>query len=983
MARDPLRTRSVIMRHRLVLLACALFAAAVACVPSGTAADAKELASFAIREPLGRTWTDEWLTRDVTLDPGGERIQVGRLALLAAAGEDPDAAAPEAVPAQFFGGRILADHEFIEKATKVRLRFRATIPKNTTVRFRVTDEGRTPPPWPHVTVTRKGERLVVANGVYEMGFDPRRPLPINAMRMARTPGTLGAFAWPEGVEAVAVENAWENGPAVTKLVRTFRFKDPAHRYTVHFAFRAGDPWIDIVDEGSLGPGSAVTLDLSALEADVVYHPHTYSPRTFRAGGKAEDTTFEPPQHPIATLAPIWQDIWFGGGPFVFVYRTGGPAGVGLAAVRGSQWQADEGVGLRALSLGVHGHPEKPGRVRVEVPTPGGRRRWALVLGPPEVRKAMGRMVRSHADTPLEKVLKEWVLDWQSDAPEHSCGFAHQWLDYFNKHALNPTTFPRRIRVPEGPVRSKDLAVLAYQFTNPDYWPGPEAGWGNVGNPNFHTDMYRIPLEVGLAMPDHPHARRWVQYGVEETRKNLMRDSFPGGAWAESLSYSSYFFNVVRMARRLREAGAATPFRDWPRFKEVATYLACMHTPVDPRYGSRQKAPIGDTHPGNYIEPLNALADAYRGVDEPFAEQLARFPRRWEHALDLSSREFYGFGAMLRGSPYDERHESFVTVKAGPARNHYQGDELSFYFASLGTPLAIDYACHYSPRPWSAAMHNRPDADGKRPLTLACRRAFASGDAADVFVADERTRRIRDVPMLPHETTKPGWEYPTATLAEQTPWTMRRYVMLVKHDPGRSKIADYLVVRDEISSPQPVGWNLHVLGRRIERDEVVFTFPGQLDVDLAAHVLTPEVGRVERRQWGWKHVKTSDLRTTKGKVYEQRFFGAWIPEDFKRGTWDGGEMATWLRLRADAGRSHWLVLLVPAARGRPVPTVDRLTATSARVTLGEESEVVHLGSGGTHQAAVARGGRTEVLQPAGTVPPWDRLDFTPAPPKASR
>ena len=36
------------------------------------------------------------------------------------------------------------------------------------------------------------------------------------------------------------------------------------------------------------------------------------------------------------------------------------------------------------------------------------------------------------------------------------------------------------------------------------------------------------------MPDHPHAKRWVQYGVDELHGNVMRDSYPGGAWAESL-----------------------------------------------------------------------------------------------------------------------------------------------------------------------------------------------------------------------------------------------------------------------------------------------------------------------------------------------------------------------------------------------------------------------------------------------------------------
>jgi len=367
------------------------------------------------------------------------------------------------------------------------------------------------------------------------------------------------------------------------------------------------------------------------------------------------------------------------------------------------------------------------------------------------------------------------------------------------------------------------------------------------------------------------------------------------------------------------------------------------------------------------------------VDEKVAEQLAKFPNKWAGALDISSREFYGFGAMLRANPYDNARESFVTIKAGPARNHFQGDELSFHFCSLGVPLAIDYACHYSPRPWSAAIHNRPDMNGKRPVAVAARRAFATSDAADVFVADERTTVINHVPMEPHLTTRPGWEYPETRLPQEKAWTMRRYTMLVKHDPGQSKIADYLVIRDEIASPEPVGWNLHVLGRDIKRNGAAFTFPGQLDVDLTAHIFGPPALEIEKRQWGWKNVKSADLRNTKGKQYEQKYFGAYLPKDLQRGTWDGGEMAKWLRLLGPAGLSKWLVVLVPHRQGKDAPEVERLSETSARVTLGKEVEVVHLGSDGKCQAALERGGKTAVLLEAGRVKPWAEVEFKPAPP----
>jgi hypothetical protein len=195
-------------------------------------------------------------------------------------------------------------------------------------------------------------------------------------------------------------------------------------------------------------------------------------------------------------------------------------------------------------------------------------------------------------------------------------------------------------------------------------------------------------------------------------------------------------------------------------------------------------------------------------------------------------------------------------------------------------------------------------------------------------------------------------------------------MLVKHP---SVLTDYLVVRDEIESPQPVWWNLHILARRIERDGHRFLFPGQLGVDTTLHVLTPTVTETQQRRWGWGGT-TADRRGKSGAAYEAACFGAVIPEDFVPGTWKNGEQAEWLRLRGAAGRTEWLTVLMPHRQGQPAPTVEKLSATSAKITLGDETEIVHLGSAATHQAAIERAGKLTVLLPAKTVKPWTELKF---------
>lgn len=903
---------------------------------------AGEVARFEIREPLGQTWTGDWLTQPITVTPSDTLRLLG-----------PDGVP---VPAQFTAGNVL---------------FLATIKANSTNVFTVVDDG-VPVTWTPL----RYDAGKVGNGIWELAFDATQPLPVPN-------GLPVKSVWPPGVEVAGVHDEWlERGPVRAVLRRTFLFKNTAHRYVITFDMRANDPWIGVVDEYALGKGTSIRVDLTELKADRVYHPYAYNARTFQPGGDTEDSTLEPPQHPIATLGPIWRDIWFNGGPFAFVYRTNAVVGIGFAAVRGSQWDAPEGVSLESQNLFVHGDKTEEARVWVELPTDAGKRHWALVIGQPELRKQMVGMIRRRADIPFDVVRKEWILEWPSSAPVLKGANTFGYLGgNFNEHQKNPTTIPRHVKrsLPaRGPVKSRELAALAYLFTNPDYWPGPKYKW-RIGNPNFHTDMYPTPFLIGLLMPDHPHARRWVDFGIENLKDQIDNDSFPGGSWKESISYSGAFFGIANYLDKAREAGFVNAFRDWPRIREIAQWFACMETPVDLRFGKRMQAPLGDTGFGSHVGALNELGESYRGVDARFSEQLRRFPAKWEDALDIGSRYFYGFGAALRGNAYDTHRESYVTIKAGPARNHYQGDELSFYFASLSTPLAIDYACHYSPRPWHAAMHNRPDMDDQRPVAIGVARAFVTNAVADVFVADERTTEINHVPLTPHETTRPGWEYPTTQLPADKPWTFRRYTMLVKH---ASDFPDYLVIRDEIESPQPVWWNLHVLARAIQRDNARFLFPGQLGVDTTLHVLTPDITDVQQRRWGWRG-SMNDRRGKKGADYEAACFGAVIPQDFVPGTWKDGEQAEWLRLRGPAGRTEWLTVLMPNRHGEPAARVEKLSATSAKITLRDETELVHLGSAATHQAAVERGGKLTVLLPANTVKPWNELEFTPIPSELDR
>ena len=253
-------------------------------------------------------------------------------------------------------------------------------------------------------------------------------------------------------------------------------------------------------------------------------------------------------------------------------------------------------------------------------------------------------------------------------------------------------------------------------------------------------------------------------------------------------------------------------------------------------------------------------------------------------------------------------------------------------------------------------------DGLSPIAVAVPKAFATDDTADVVVVDERTCRISHVPILPHETVKPGYEYPTTMLPEDAPWRMRRYIMLVKHDPTTSKMADYVVVRDEIHSPQSAWQNLHVLARSIEpQGEGRYFFPGQLDVDLTVHVCGTTPDRTEQRLWGWGG-NSSERRTVKGSEYEAKYLGHVIPENFRPGTWDesSGEQSQWLRLRAPQGRTIGCLCLRRITAVRKLPTWSRLVRIRSASRWGKNRRRSIWAPMANSQAAVRRRDETTRL-----------------------
>ncbi|GAB4182446.1 MAG: hypothetical protein Fur0032_23490 [Terrimicrobiaceae bacterium] len=428
---------------------------------------------------------------------------------------------------------------------------------------------------------------------------------------------------------------------------------------------------------------------------------------------------------------------------------------------------------------------------------------------------------------------------------------------YTEGMLNPTTAPRGIRAliwdssvnylwqksgtarVDGKDRSlssvnRNMATTAYIFSDPDFWNGRYYDWG-IGNPNFHTDMHNIPGMVAAQLNTHPDAKRWADYSKREIQADVARSSWqPGGGWTESPGYTGHAFSVfLPTAHAFRNSGLVDPFAEKP-FKDALDFNLNLVTPFDKRRGVRSLISIGDSNTDVRVENLQQAAMAYEKSDPPFASNLMAGARSAIKDGDLikpgtlgntlttanlgitanpdwklESRYFGGVGALMR-SRFGQPDEGLVTFKAGPARNHYQGDELSFTMWANGDYLAVDYSSFYSPRMNPDWTHNKVSFGLTASSPVAKVMAFESTPEGDLAVAENVNESLQ-LMTRPYASARSLWDYPEIRTA---PKTNRRLMLFVKH-PSGSPIADYLVVRDELSGQIRDTLNPELIRRRLE------------------------------------------------------------------------------------------------------------------------------------------------------------------------
>lgn len=727
-------------------------------------------------------------------------------------------------------------------------------------------------------------------------------------------GTVPALALANGKQT----HRW--APSETPLTDHPKFE---RFYEARIRFVWNDPWIDVNEQYRLPPcpgASAFGIHQYRIEwgkpeanaregayapIDTVTWVRWFEWDTF--GGNV-DQNWVPAQprpaqkgRPFALLRPIWNQGGAGAQDF-FLTRGGKDAPdaadapmFGVVAAFASKWLAPYGQTIAAYAYdGTRGacrFPLTDGQA-------GGvwyaQRAYGLCVGPRRAIPSLNNLVRRHTDWTLDAQANRYVLRWsgRADKPSAKAPTAHLYLERrYQDDFLNPTQRMTRNLKEFGKVApgtcGASHAAMGYIYTDLDHWAGWRFGWA-PGNPNFHTDKYMGAIYIASAMPDHPHAKDWLAYGLRNFQEDQRKVFFePDGVGYECPGYSGYSMNLqLDIAANLMKQKVPNPVAANPLFAKSARWHRHLLTPVDLRLGYRHEAPHGDTHrwTSGLVTGFGKLALLLRGSDSTSAAEFAAVGaelartgglkrEEWQKLLDeglsavkpaelakldWSSQAFEGFGAVLRNG-FGTDTESFISIKAGHTGGHYHNDDLTPHIFLDGRPVSLDYNCSYHPRGDHAALHST--ATFGRAGTVkhngrnvdveameqgggrAKRIAFATTDVADLFAAERTSDSLTLSPVFPDDAEF-SRNYPSR---EVSPIQHRRWVMLVKPQKG-SKMPAYAVVRDEIRGKEPAQLNLHLLAREIQGDGPLFRAQGQWDRDLSVFVAHASIEKVEKRAW---------------------------------------------------------------------------------------------------------------------------------------
>ncbi len=417
---------------------------------------------------------------------------------------------------------------------------------------------------------------------------------------------------------------------------------------------------------------------------------------------------------------------------------------------------------------------------------------------------------------------------------------------------------RTWRHPDHPESSRDFYAYGGEH-RPD-----RLVWTNC-LPNFQSDPMSALAQLSAMFKDHPDAKYWMRFALDDIDRQLDAYCGKSGAWEESINYALYTFSYFIITfKAVKERWGIDYFND-ERVRRFAGWLCRFFGPKDKRFDAYTWPAIGNAVvPQNQSEYLLCYAtelaedDPLRADCMAIWEKTAALCRPGEHypvvmgamaPLKISNIEYriskLGSEVMDEvGVSMRHRHtgpeESYLFQKIGFAKDHYEADESSFNWYAKGTPFCMDYGTYTSDVGVGGA-HNLVEITDEDPL----RRGYL----ADHLLTPALDYTHCEIPV----TLKLLWgKVRTFAEIENKDGKIDRnktpYFYIGDRNPVGPKTwkvrkmffikPDYLVIFDQVYGQVPHRYNLHFTGKDIKRKGQTVTAKGRFDLDLLAYVQHP-------------------------------------------------------------------------------------------------------------------------------------------------
>ncbi|MHB9131879.1 MAG: hypothetical protein ACYDBB_12440 [Armatimonadota bacterium] len=421
---------------------------------------------------------------------------------------------------------------------------------------------------------------------------------------------------------------------------------------------------------------------------------------------------------------------------------------------------------------------------------------------------------------------------------------------------------KEIMTPEEEATVRAVLVFsAHILAHPDYW-NTDRGLCSA-NPNMTSSILLPRGLVALQLAGHPKSKMWLQGAEDEFTSELKDWIAPGGAWVEDPGYQSASLDgMFMLAQGIKNVLGQDYFAD-PQFKATMDYYGFLLTPPDRRFPPTRKPEdtstppmvlpsIGDMFSG-YMTCYNGwMAGATAKTDPAYSARQQFYWKGQNSYLGMAgraagitlamtnaelpaiapaelSRSFPGFGSVLRTSWTDPK-ASYIAHRTGPFVHHYHNDFNEIVYYAKGAPLCTDFGNCYQPvQRGESWYHNRV--------------SFEKGDSPKKWGS---TGEIIDVRSLPNSV-----DYSYGKSSGSGGQQDHRHILLVKS--ANPLGANYTVIRDTTvdgQANQQFYWNLWCLSKDPQINGEIVHFPGQFDVDLDVHVLSPVNPQIEKDHWNW-------------------------------------------------------------------------------------------------------------------------------------